>query len=63
MTGEELLKQLKKFDQDLLEKEIYVNFSYKGNCAYLKEILSIDVECTGLNMFINIGKIDKDIIR
>jgi len=56
MKGIELINKIK--ETKLEDCEISVNFSFNGNGAYIAEIKNIGVECTDLNVFIDIGNID-----
>lgn len=57
MTGIELIKKIK--ETGLENCEISINFTYDNNSAYIAKIKNVNVECTDLNLFIDIGKIDK----
>lgn len=59
MTGNELIDRINK--TKLGDCEISINFSLNGNGSYVLPILNIIPECTDLNLFIDIGQIDKTI--
>ena len=56
MTGNDLIKKIKQ--TNLCDCEICVNFSFEGNGSYVVGIEGVSIECTDLNIFIDIGKID-----
>ena len=57
MTGIQLIKLIE--DTGIEDKEISINFTYENNSAYVCEIQNVSVECTDINIFIEIGSIDK----
>ena len=56
MTGNDLIKKIKK--TGIGRKTISVNFTYRGNAAYIAEIEDVVVECTDNNIFIRIENLD-----